>query len=207
MTVPGPWRDEAGPRNSLQVSAELIGHATVSSSFHLPLLPPLRSWATPPRSVLLVSTPRWRRPASIQLSTTQTRRIHVPWRLCVTRWSSKNLASCFLRAVLIRSDIISINWIVETPWHVISRIFVEVIDAENGRCRRNDVVRRSGCPLALCANSKTQNGCQWMDGEILLPVNRFLFLVTSERCFFMFKSMLWWNLYDVNTGWRTQEHS
>ena len=28
MTVPGPWRDEAGPWNSLQVSVELIGHAT-----------------------------------------------------------------------------------------------------------------------------------------------------------------------------------
>lgn len=83
MTVPGSEeRREAGPVCRSPWSwSDIV--ALRRRSLHAGFSPPKRR-GNPSSIPLFVSTPQWRRPASILLSATQTRGIHIPWRLCVT---------------------------------------------------------------------------------------------------------------------------
>lgn len=72
----------------MQASVERIGHRCrrCRRSLARRILPLPQRRGNPSLIPLFVSTPQWRRPASIRVSATQTRGIHEPWRLCVTRF-------------------------------------------------------------------------------------------------------------------------
>lgn len=98
MTVPGPRRDEAGSWNSLQVSVEPIGHATICWCNYVGL-PPLKSQsdATPLYTVRFnptMATPSVD-PAVYHANSSNPR----PMALVRDPWSSTNVALCLHRVL------------------------------------------------------------------------------------------------------------